>query len=48
LILVIFLFTGTLGFFLVLFDDTTDERPVVVTVQENENENVGYQYSEIS
>jgi len=49
LILITFLFTGTLVFFTVLFDDTTNGISTsVTTIQENENENVNYQYSETS
>ncbi len=44
-ILVIFLFTGILGFFWVLFDETTTEIPRSVNVQDNGNENVTYQSS---
>jgi uncharacterized membrane protein YoaT (DUF817 family) len=50
LILVIFLFTGTLVFFSVLFDDRTNEisTSISVTVQGNDSEHVSYQYSETS
>jgi hypothetical protein len=45
LILVTFLFIGTLAFFSVLFDDTTNGITTFVTVQENDNENVSCQNS---
>jgi uncharacterized membrane protein len=48
LILITFLFIGTLVFFTVLFDDTTNGISTsVTTIQENENENVNYQHFEI-
>jgi hypothetical protein len=40
LIIATFLFFGTLTFFLVLFDDTTNEVPASFTIQENNNENL--------
>ena len=47
LIVVIFLFFGTLAFFVVLFDETNSEltEPLVttVTVQEEDHENDAYQ-----
>jgi len=50
LILVIFLFTGTLAFFSVLFDDKTNEisTSISANTQENESEHVSYQFSETS
>ncbi len=48
LILIAFLFTGTLVFFAVLFDDTTNGTSESVIIPESENENVNYQYSETS
>jgi len=46
LIVVSFLFVGTLAFFSVLFDETTSELTaplVTTTVQEEDDENTGYQ-----
>ena len=43
LILVVFLFLGTLGFFVVLFDDNPSVPSTFVTVQDNDH--LGYQSS---
>ncbi len=42
------LFTGTLGFLLVLFDNTSNGISMSVTIQENNNENASCQYSTAS
>jgi hypothetical protein len=48
LIVVTFLFIGTLAFLIVLFDKTTNGISTFVPVQENEHESVNYQYSTAS
>ncbi len=48
LIIVIILFLGTLGFLLVLFDNTSNGISMSVTIQENNNENASCQYSTAS
>jgi hypothetical protein len=45
LIIVSFLFVGTLAFFSVLFNDTSNEFTTFVTIQEDDTEYIGYQNS---
>jgi len=48
LVIVTFLFLGTLAFISVLFDDSNNGVSIFVTIQENNNENISCQYSTAS